>query len=200
MRLVDLRSDTLTRPTPAMRKAMAEAEVGDDAYGEDPTVNRPEALAAERLGFERALFLPSGTMANQVALLLHLPKELEAEARRYRKLLGGGWRQAGVLAAAGILALEEGPKHLRRDHEMARALAEGLFRLGLAVDLGAVETNMVYLEVEDPEGFLQGLRARGVLAGRVGGRVRFVTHRDLMDEDIPLALERVQDLLHSRPR
>jgi len=54
--------------------------------------------------------------------------------------------------------------------------------------------------VEDPEGFLQGLRARGVLAGRVGGRVRFVTHRDLMDEDIPLALERVQDLLHSRPR
>ena len=95
MRLVDLRSDTLTRPTPAMRKAMAEAEVGDDAYGEDPTVNRLEALAAERLGFERALFLPSGTMANQVALLLHLPKELEAEARRYRKLLGGGWRQAG---------------------------------------------------------------------------------------------------------
>lgn len=69
-------------------------------------------------------------MANQVALLLHLPKELEAEARRYRKLLGGGWRQAGVLAAAGILALEEGPKHLRRDHEMARALAEGLFAWG----------------------------------------------------------------------
>ena len=135
-----------------------------------------------------------------VGSLLLLPKELEAEARRYRKLLGGGWRQAGVLAAAGILALEEGPKHLRRDHEMARALAEGLFRLGLAVDLGAVETNMVYLEVEDPEGFLQGLRARGVLAGRVGGRVRFVTHRDLMDEDIPLTLERVQDLLHSRPR
>ena len=65
---MDLRSDTLTRPTPAMRKAMAEAEVGDDAYGEDPTVNRLEALAAERLGFERALFLPSGTMANQVAL------------------------------------------------------------------------------------------------------------------------------------
>ena len=60
MRLVDLRSDTLTRPTPAMRKAMAEAEVGDDVYGEDPTVNRLEALAAERLGFERALFLPRG--------------------------------------------------------------------------------------------------------------------------------------------
>ena len=306
MRLVDLRSDTLTRPTPAMRKAMAEAEVGDDVYGEDPTVNRLEALAAERLGFERALFLPSGTMANQVALLLHLPrggevlapegahlyeyelgapallagalvrpvpapggrpdlKALEEALRRgpfqapigllalenTHNLAGGrvvplevqrrvqdlararglpthldgarlhnaavflgvearevarGFTTAmvslskGLGAPAGILALEEGPKHLRRDHEMARALAEGLFRLGLAVDLGAVETNMVYLEVEDPEGFLQGLRARGVLAGRVGGRVRFVTHRDLMDEDIPLTLERVQDLLHSRPR
>ena len=81
MRLVDLRSDTLTRPTPAMRKAMAEAEVGDDVYGEDPTVNRLEALAAERLGFERALFLPSGTMANQVALLLHLPRGGEVPPR-----------------------------------------------------------------------------------------------------------------------
>lgn len=74
MRLVDLRSDTLTRPTPAMRKAMTEAEVGDDVYSEDPTVNRLEALAAEIFGFERALFLPTGTMANQVALLLHLPR------------------------------------------------------------------------------------------------------------------------------
>lgn len=138
-------------------------------------------------------------MANQVALLLHLPKELEAEARRYRKLLGGGWRQAGVLAAAGILALEEGPKHLRRDHEMARALAEGLFRLGLAVDLGAVETNMVYLEVEDPEGFLQGLRARGCSRGAWGkGAVRDPPGPH--GRGHPLALERVQDLLHSRPR
>lgn len=151
-------------------------------------------------GFTTAMVSLSKGLGAPVGSLLLLPKELEAEARRYRKLLGGGWRQAGVLAAAGILALEEGPKHLRRDHEMARALAEGLFRLGLAVDLGAVETNMVYLEVEDPEGFLQGLRARGVLAGRVGGRVRFVTHRDLRDEDIPLALERIQDLLHSKSR
>ncbi|GLV49408.1 hypothetical protein TJA_25100 [Thermus sp. LT1-2-5] len=64
MRTIDLRSDTLTRPTPAMRRAMAEAEVGDDVYGEDPTVNRLQAMAAERLGFEAALFLPTGTMAN----------------------------------------------------------------------------------------------------------------------------------------
>jgi threonine aldolase len=326
----------VTRPTPAMRRAMAEAQVGDDVYGEDPTVNRLQDLAAELLGFERALFFPSGTMANQVALLLHLPrgsevlapegahlyeyelgapallagalvravpapggvpdlealkrairrspfqaptglialenthnlaggrvvplevqkavqvlaqayglpthldgarlfnaatflgveakevargfttlmvslskglgapagsllllpKDLEAEARRYRKLLGGGLRQAGVLAAAGILALTEGPKHLKRDHALARALAEGLARLGLKVE--PVETNMVYLEVPDPQGFLERLKAQGVLAGAVGGRVRFVTHRDLRDEDIPQALEAVDRALQSK--
>jgi threonine aldolase len=315
---------------------MAEAQVGDDVYGEDPTVNRLQDLAAQLLGFERALFCPSGTMANQVALLLHLPrgsevlapegahlyeyelgapallagalvravpapggvpdlealkrairrgpfqaptglialenthnlaggrvvplevqkavqalaqahglpthldgarlfnaatflgveakevargfttlmvslskglgapvgsllllpKDLEAEARRYRKLLGGGLRQAGVLAAAGILALTEGPKHLKRDHALARALAEGLARLGLKVE--PVETNMVYLEVPDPQGFLERLKAQGVLAGAVGGRVRFVTHRDLRDEDIPQALEAVARALQSK--
>jgi len=334
--MIDLRSDTVTRPTPAMRRAMAEAEVGDDVYGEDPTVNRLQDLAAELLGFEAALFFPSGTMANQVALLLHLPrgsevlapegahlyeyelgapallagalvravpapggvpdlealrkalrrgpfqaptglialenthnlaggrvvpleaqravqalaqahglpthldgarlfnaavflgvearevargfttlmvslskglgapvgsllllpKALEAEARRYRKLLGGGLRQAGVLAAAGILALTEGPQHLRRDHALARALAEGLARLGLKVE--PVETNMVYVEVENPQGFLERLKAQGVLAGAVGGRVRFVTHRDLKDEDIPRALEAMESALQSR--
>ena len=66
--LVDLRSDTVTRPTPEMRRAMADAEVGDDAYGEDPTVNRLESLAAALLGKEAALYVPSGTMANQLAL------------------------------------------------------------------------------------------------------------------------------------
>ena len=333
---IDLRSDTVTRPTPAMRRAMAEAQVGDDVYGEDPTVNRLQDLAAQLLGFERALFFPSGTMANQVALLLHLPrggevlapegahlyeyelgapallagalvravpapggvpdlealkrairrgpfqaptglialenthnlaggrvvplevqkavqalaqahglpthldgarlfnaatflgveakevargfttlmvslskglgapvgsllllpKDLEAEARRYRKLLGGGLRQAGVLAAAGILALTQGQEHLKRDHALARALAEGLARLGLKVE--PVETNMVYLEVPDPQGFLERLKAQGVLAGAVGGRVRFVTHRDLRDEDIPQALEAVARALQSK--
>ena len=326
----------MTRPTPAMRRAMAEAQVGDDVYGEDPTANRLQDLAAQLLGFERALFFPSGTMANQVALLLHLPrggevlapegahlyeyepgapallagalvravpapggvpdpealkrairrgpsqaptglialenthnlaggrvvplevqkavqalaqahglpthldgarlfnaatflgveakevargfttlmvslskglgapvgsllllpKDLEAEARRYRKLLGGGLRQAGVLAAAEILALTEGPKHLKRDQALARALAEGLARLGLKVE--PVETNMVYLEVPDPQGFLERLKAQGVLAGAVGGRVRFVTHRDLRDEDIPQALEAVDRALQSK--
>ena len=71
MRHVELRSDTMTRPTPAMRKAMAEAEVGDDVFGEDPTVNRLEEIAAERLGKEAALFVPSGTMANLVSQMAH---------------------------------------------------------------------------------------------------------------------------------
>src|SRR5215510_7727987 len=70
-RPIDLRSDTVTRPTPAMRKAMAEAEVGDDVYGDDPTVRRLEERVAELLGTEAALFVPSGTMANQIALRAH---------------------------------------------------------------------------------------------------------------------------------
>src|SRR5215468_2995698 len=71
MRAIDLRSDTVTRPTPAMREAMARAEVGDDIYGEDPTVHRLEARVAEIVGKEAALFVPSGTMGNQIALLCH---------------------------------------------------------------------------------------------------------------------------------
>ena len=71
MRIVDLRSDTITRPTPAMRRAMADAEVGDDVFGEDPTVNRLEQMAAERLGKPAALFVSSGTMGNLVSILAH---------------------------------------------------------------------------------------------------------------------------------
>ncbi len=146
-------------------------------------------------GFTTLMVSLSKGLGAPVGSLL-LPKDLEAEARRYRKLLGGGLRQAGVLAAAGILALTEGPKHLKRDHALARALAEGLARLGLKVE--PVETNMVYLEVPDPQGFLERLKAQGVLAGAVGGRVRFVTHRDLRDEDIPQALEAVDRALQSK--
>jgi threonine aldolase len=147
-------------------------------------------------GFTTLMVSLSKGLGAPVGSLLLLPKDLEAEARRYRKLLGGGLRQAGVLAAAGILALTEGPKHLKRDHALARALAEGLARLGLKVE--PVETNMVYLEVPDPQGFLERLKAQGVLAGAVGGRVRFVTHRDLRDEDIPQALEAVDRALQSK--
>ena len=73
--LIDIRSDTVTRPTPEMRRAMAEAEVGDDSYGEDPTVNALEAEAARMTGMEAALFVTSGTMANQIAVRIHTGRE-----------------------------------------------------------------------------------------------------------------------------
>ena len=100
MRSVDMRSDTITRPTPAMRRAMAEAEVGDDVFGEDPTVNRLEEMAAERLGKEAALFVASGTMGNLVSLLAHCGRGDEV-------ILGDQahtflYEQGGMAALGGI--------------------------------------------------------------------------------------------------
>ncbi|MCX7739525.1 MAG: beta-eliminating lyase-related protein, partial [Meiothermus sp.] len=147
-------------------------------------------------GFTTVSICLSKGLGAPVGSLLLMPKELRAEAWRYRKLLGGGMRQAGVLAAAGILALTEGPKHLPRDHQMARVLAEGLLRLNLEVDLRAVQTNMVYARVPQAPAFVQRLRELGVLANAMGpSRVRFVTHRDLLDEEIPLALRRIEQAL-----
>jgi threonine aldolase len=98
--VVDLRSDTVTTPTPEMRRAMAEAEVGDDAYGEDPTVNRLQSLAAALLGMDAALFVPSGTMANQLALGLHAPHGTEVlcatRAHVYRYESGGAAANSGI--------------------------------------------------------------------------------------------------------
>ena len=322
---IDLRSDTVTKPTPAMRAAMAAAEVGDDVYGEDPTVNRLEARAAEIFGREAALFVPSGTMGNQTAIRLHtqhgqevicesrshimdwemgmaaafsgcalrtiptakgiltwaeiephvtpkhyhrsqtglialenshnlaggtvtplalteeiwagakerkvpvhldgarvfnaavalgadvqdltrgfdtvmfcLSKGLGApvgsmlvgtweamdRARIIRKGLGGGMRQAGILAAAGLIALEEGPKRLHEDHANARLLAERLAQSPqLDIDPQSVQTNIVIFGIRRPgsaSAFVAKLRERGVLCGTVGrDKVRFVTHRDV---------------------
>src|SRR5689334_10116793 len=287
--VVDLRSDTVTRPTPAMRRAMAEAEVGDDVYGEDPTVNRLQERAAEIFGREAAMFVPSGSMGNlisikswtrpgheviceqrahvnqyelasmsalagcmprptpapdgllswtlieqllrpktyyysqtglitlenthnmwggtiyptQVAeeicdraheakLPVHLDgarifnasvalgksvkeltrkfdsvmfclskglgapvgsmvvgsREFIEKARVYRKLLGGGMRQVGVLGAAGLIALEKSPARLHEDHANARYLAEALAQLpGIKVDLRKVQTNIIIFDV-----------------------------------------------------
>ncbi len=337
MHVVDLRSDTITRPTPRMRQAMAAAEVGDDVFGEDPTVNRLEEMAAARLGKEAALFVPSGTMGNLVSLLVHcgrgdevilgdqshthlyeqggiaalgsihprpLPNEpdgtipldaiegairpdnlhfprtrlialenthnrcngsplslpymqevreladrwalkvhldgarlfhacvalgVEArafaaqadsvsfclskalaapvgsmvcgatdfigEARRARKLLGGGMRQAGVLAAAGIVALEDMVERLAEDHANARRLAEGLSGVaGLRVVPAAVRTNMVYVDVENgkPSSQLLAERvgAKGVLVLPMSpSRIRAVTHYQVSSEDVEIALE-----------
>lgn len=335
MSLLDLRSDTVTKPTPAMRQAMANADVGDDVYSEDPTVNRLEALAAEMLGFETALYMPSGTMTNQVALMLHLkrgqeviltegahiyeyepgsmahlsgalprvvkapygipempaleaaihtsphqtptglialenthnlaggavvppqaqqqvqelarahglpihldgarlfnaatalglpvaqvakgfdtvsvclskglgapvgsvllmPQALRAEAWRYRKMLGGGMRQAGVLAAAAILALQDGPKHLGRDHQMARRLAEGMVALGLWIDLQAVQTNIIYWQTPKAASLASALAQQGVLVNAMGSKIRLVTHRDLPDEAPDVVLNALQKVL-----
>jgi threonine aldolase len=338
--LIDLRSDTVTRPTAKMRKAMAEAEVGDDVYGEDPTVNRLEARAAEIFGREAALLLPTGTMGNQVAIRLHtqhgqevvcearahvldwemgmtaafsgctlrtvvaergiltwelvrgavfqkvafhastglicventhnmaggtvtpvatareiiagahalgLPVHLDgarifnaaaalgvgvkeltsgfdtvmfslskglgapvgsmlvgstaamARARLFRKALGGGMRQAGVLAAAGLVALEEMPVRLGEDHANARLLAQAAARHKAEIDLTTVQTNIVIFNLrggDDAAAFCAALKERGVLASGIGPRaVRLVTHYDVSREDCERAAEVVGEVL-----
>jgi threonine aldolase len=334
--VVDLRSDTVTQPTAAMRRAMAEAVVGDDVYGEDPTVARLERLVAQTAGFEAALFMPSGTMTNQVALAVHvdrgeevivpagahvyehelgamaaiagavprivaapggapdpadvrdavtrskhraptgavvlenthnraggtvvpldvawavrgvaraegLPVHLDgarawnaavalgvslaelcapfdsvslclskglaapvgsvltgsrafiAAAHRYRKLLGGGMRQAGVLAAAGLVAVETMVDRLALDHERARRLGEELAEVpGVRIDLATVQTNMVYADVGDADAFVAALASAGVLANPVSRTgVRFVTHADLDDEDVAVAVVTIREI------
>jgi threonine aldolase len=322
---IDLRSDTVTRPSAAMRAAMASAEVGDDVYGEDPTVNRLEARAAEIFGREASIFVPTGSMGNQIAIKLHtqpgqevicearahifdwemamvsafsgcqlrtvpgdrgvltwdqirmalspkiyyrqqtglislenshnmaggtvtspdvyeeiwsgardagIPVHLDGarvfnaavalgipvadltcgfssvmfclskglgapvgsmlvgsrkfieRARSVRKMLGGGMRQAGILAAAGLIALEETPQRLHEDHANARLLAEGVAALpGVEIDLSTVQTNIVIFKVRgvsDVAPVLAKLKKRGVLAGSAAAdQIRFVTHLDV---------------------
>ena len=341
--MIDLRSDTVTRPTPKMRRAMAEAEVGDDVYSEDPTVNRLEARAAEVFGREASIFIPTGTMGNQIAVRLHtqhgqevlcearshvldwemammasfsgcqartvtgergiltwallkaaiapeiyyraqtgliclenshnmaggtvtplpvlqeiwagargagLPVHLDgarvfnaaeslglsvaeltrgfdtvmfclskglgapvgsmlvgskdaiAKARMHRKALGGGMRQAGILAAAGLIALEEGPGHLANDHANARLLAEAVAGMpGVTIDLPAVQTNIVIFQIENAAEFVVHLRQAGVAASAIGpGAVRFVTHCDVSRADCVLAGEAAGKVLEARSR
>jgi threonine aldolase len=318
MKVVDLRSDTVTRPTPGMREAMARAEVGDDVFGDDPTVNRLQERIATMLDKEAALFLPSGTQSNLAAIMSHcgrgdemivgqmahtyrweaggaavlasvqpqpiehqadgtlaladieaaikpddphfartrllclentlggkvLPlsymadatalarrlglathldgarlfnaatalgvpageiaqqfdsvsvcfskglgapvgsalcgsREVIARARRVRKMLGGGMRQAGVLAAAALYALDHHVERLADDHALARRLAEGLRGIpGLVVE--PPESNMVFVDVDRGRAaeLLEHLKAQGVLATGLY-RLRFVTHLDL---------------------
>lgn len=335
MSLIDLRSDTVTQPSPAMRQAMATADVGDDVFGEDPTVNRLERLTAEMLNKEAALFVPSGTMGNLICQLIHcgrgdevivgdqahtyiyeaggsavvgaihprtivtdldgslpldkvsnairpdnihfprtkllivenshnrmggrvlsldylqaarelcdhhglafhcdgariwnaavalnvapavlagyfdslsvcLSKGLAApvgsvivgteafihEARRARKLLGGGMRQAGILAAAGIVALTEMQERLADDHAHAHRFAEGITALGYSV-VHEVETNLVIFEkpnsTRTPADRAAGWAEAGLLILPIGGpRFRAVTHYGIEAADIDRALE-----------
>lgn len=339
--MIDLRSDTVTKPTPAMRRAMAEAEVGDDVYGEDPTVRRLEERAAEMLGKEASLFLPSGTMGNTIGIKLHtrhgeevicdhrahildwemsmtawfsgclarpIPTEdgilgwadiepvirprtgfpaptamvniehphnmgggtlfsadnieaicdraherglkvhmdgarlfnavaasgetaarivaktdtvmfclskglgapvgsmlagdaaTMAEARLYRKRLGGGMRQAGILAAAGLVALEGSLSHLSEDHANAKLMAERIGVDPAKVLINKPQTNIVIFDIArtglQPAEFLARLKASGVLAGSVGGtRIRLVTHYDVSREDCERAAGAIASLL-----
>jgi threonine aldolase len=342
--MTDLRSDTVTQPTPAMREAIYHAEVGDDVMGEDPTVNRLEEMAAERLGKPVALFVASGTMGNLVALLAHcqrgdevilgdlahtylyeaggmavlggihpralpnqadgtiplgkieaavrpdndhfprsrlialenthnrcggsaippdyfaavrevadrhglklhldgarifnaaaalgvdpreitqyvdsvtfcLSKGLSApvgsllcgdvdfiyRARRVRKVLGGGMRQAGILAAAGIVALEQMIGRLAEDHVRARRLAEGIATIpDLTIDLDRVQTNIIYFDLAQdarlsgPE-VVAGLSERNVLVGYASDRgFRAVTHCWISDADVEAALEALKNVM-----
>lgn len=342
--MIDLRSDTVTQPTPEMREAMAQAQVGDDVYGEDPTVNELEALAAEMTGQEAGLFVASGTMGNLTAILAHcgrgdevimgnkahtflfeaggisalggvhshqLPNQADgslllediaaairpddphfpvtrlialenthnrcggtyqspayirtvsdfahqyglrvhldgarvfnaaaalgvdvreltapvdsvtfclskglcapvgsvlcgsrafiARARRIRKMLGGGMRQAGVLAAAGLVALRTMPQRLHEDHRRAQKLADGLRQIpGFQVDEGSPATNMVFgsLSADVPlsdEAFMQAMAAHGVLIHDVAPRrYRFVTHYWIDDRAVEDALAAFRDVL-----
>jgi threonine aldolase len=334
--LIDLRSDTVTRPTPAMRKAMAEAEVGDDVFGEDPTVNALQEKVANLLGKEAALFVPSGTMANQLSikshtqpgdeviietsshpynfeggagaalsgiqfqclkgvrgildasqieeairpadhhfpitrlvcventhnrgggsiypiekmaeinrlakskgLLVHLDgarlwnasvstgikpheyaqwadsvsvclskglgapigslvvgsKSFIDRGHRFRKMFGGGMRQVGIIAAAGIYALDHHFERLKEDHQNARRLAVGLKELkGVSVDPKYVETNIVIFDVVNTgmtaSQVAETMKKEGILIHAFAKtQIRLVTHLDVTSEDIETALK-----------
>ncbi|MCL1112926.1 low-specificity L-threonine aldolase [Shewanella basaltis] len=324
--MIDFRSDTVTKPTPAMRAAMAQAEVGDDVYGDDPTVNHLQEMAAEMFGFDGALFVCSGTQANLLALMAHcergdeylcgqqahnykfegggaavlgsiqpqplsnqidgsiLLSDIEAaikpddihfartrllslentiggkvlsqeylakaqalafnrglkihldgarvanaavaqgiaiaditqyfdsvsiclskglcapigsillgderlisKATRWRKMLGGGMRQAGIIAAAAKLAITDQVERLAEDHDNARLLAQLLAEISeITVDLAAVQTNMVFVQLADdinPMILADILRRKGILISG-GHNLRLVTHHDISQQDI----------------
>jgi threonine aldolase len=271
--LIDLRSDTVTRPNPAMRHAMATAEVGDDVYGDDPTehgvldwpmiasaigpkiyyraqtaliclenthnmaggtvtplatmqeiwaeaakVGLPVHLDGARVfnaaaslkipvaeltsGFDTISFcLSKGLGAPVGSILVGSAKHIE-QARIHRKALGGGMRQAGILAAAGLIALQEMPARLHEDHANARILAEAVATQPTAtIDLESVQTNIVIFNLADDgdaPNFCAALKERGVLASAIAPHsVRFVTHYDVSTADCKAAAEIVAGQLQA---
>ena len=139
---------------------------------------------------DAVMFCVSKGLGAPIGSLLCGSRDLVREGRRMKILFGGAWRQAGIVAAAGLIALEEGPKRLHEDHARARRLAEGIAEvLSGAVDPVGVETNMVYVDpralgFSDPLELLARLRSEGVLATLIGDRVRMVTHLDVTDADV----------------
>jgi threonine aldolase len=149
-----------------------------------------EPVAALARPADSVMFCLSKGLGAPVGSMLLGARDLIAEARRWRKLLGGGMRQAGVLAAAGLVALEETPPRLHEDHANARRLAEGLAQIdGITIDPGDVETNIVVFEVADAKAFCAALADEGVGMGAVDARrVRAVTHLDVDASGIERAL------------
>lgn len=344
--MIDLRSDTVTKPSDKMRAAMAAAEVGDDVFGDDPTVNKLQERAAAIFEKEAALWVPTGCMGNEIAVKVHtrpgdeivteerghilnyevgaaavisgvtiravksgdgsghltwdeikpvlkvdvpyyqsrtaliclenthnfaggsvmtgeacaavcreahavgLPVHMDgarifnaavaldtsvadltrecdsvmftlskglgapagsillgtrdfiSESRVWRKRLGGGMRQVGILAAAGLIALEEGPEHLARDHENAKTLARGLTDIsGIAVNSESVVTNIVIFDIaatgKTVGEVTESLAARGILAIGFGTQIRMVTHLDVSADDILSTIAALRDVLAS---
>jgi len=343
MKIIDLRSDTVTLPTQEMREAIYNAELGDDVFGDDPTVNRFEKMAAELVGEESGLLVSSGTQGNLVCLLthcnrgdevilgnlshtflnevgaisalggihphtvtnqengtmklqaiesairgdnIHYPrtrlvcienthnrcfgapltveytnavcelahrhnlkvhldgarifnaavalnvdvkeltknvdslsfclskglsapigsvvcgtKEFIAEARRYRKMLGGGMRQVGIIAAAGIVAIENMIERLKEDHNNARLLAAGISKIpGLSIDLDKIKTNIIYFDLISGKitvnDLLQKMAAEGMKFLSTGpNRFRMVTHYGITDEDIRSTIKALSKIM-----
>lgn len=141
-------------------------------------------------GFDSVSICLSKGLGAPVGSVLLGTEEFIRKAHRLRKLLGGGMRQAGVLAAAGLLAIREGPAGLAADHARARALAEALAQLpGVQVDLQSVQTNMVYVSVANAAALSRQLADRGVLVNALGaGRLRFVTHHQVGDAQVEQAI------------
>lgn len=342
--MIDLRSDTVTKPSDKMRSTMATAEVGDDVFGDDPTVNRLQERAAEIFEKEAALWVPTGCMGNEIAVKVHtnpgqeivtedrghilnyelgaasiisgvtiravksedgsghltwdeikpalkidppyyqaetgliclenthnfaggsvmnsaacaevcekvhsfgLPVHMDGarifnasvaldepvaelarhcdsvmftlskglgapagsillgarafidDARIWRKRLGGGMRQIGILAAAGLIALEEGPERLHQDHENAKALARGLAEIdGIAIDVDEVVTNIVIFDIsktgKTSAEIVGKLEEHGVLAIGFGDLIRMVTHLDVASSDLNYALDSMRDII-----
>jgi threonine aldolase len=136
------------------------------------------------------MFCLSKGLGAPIGSILTGDREFIREARRLKILFGGAWRQAGILAAAGLVALEEGPRRLHEDHENARRLAEGVAELlPGSVDLDGVMTNIVFAGVPgDPARWKAALAAEGLLAGAAGDRIRMLTHVGIGAAEITAAL------------
>src|SRR5437763_33040 len=220
--IIDLRSDTVTLPPPEMRRAMYEAELGDDVYREDPTINRLQERTAALLGMEAALFVPSGTMGNLVAVLTHCRRGDEIilgdESHMFHyeggnsSVLGGTAMHPVPNAPDGTIPLETLRAAVREhtvggradDHDDARAVADGLAEIrGVRLAQGSVQTHPVIVAVAeaglDPPAFVHDLEEAGVLGSHFGGSLlRFVTHYGIERSDVEETVARVHQVMTSR--